>query len=379
MKPTDSYRFWFGQLDVGTIVYTFQVANLDGGALENLDRNDFNHRTSTQDDWYETRRGVVGGGASFAMAEISSNSAKVHPVKGDIASATHASICERLSHKSRWNRFGHYVFSHGVRVLDPWNHVQYRMVMEKLLSSNLNSNLTASEANKFKPPFAWKQREEHPDYVPVSVEKDARSDIPDIETKKYQVHRDMPLREFVYYIQTSIGNFDMYEPMFVRFKNTEPPAGALMSAIDEGNKDEDGFLRMIYSGDRARGSVEMLPVRTSIINENVKTRKLVRTPIKVLDPWNDKGFELAKALHFKHAGEQLAWDPDMRRRLLDMYEPWSIDAWKLRQKKPDRVPVWVEKDPSSGIRDIGPKKYHVLGDIPLGEFVNYKGFKDARR
>lgn len=31
-----------------------------------------------------------------------------------------------------------------------------------------------------------------------------------------------------------------------------------------------------------------------IINENVKTRKLVRTPIKVLDPWNDNGFELAK-------------------------------------------------------------------------------------
>ncbi|KAM0994186.1 hypothetical protein FF1_009762 [Malus domestica] len=53
MKPTHSYRFWFGQLDAGTIVYTFQVADPDGGALENLDRNDFNHRTSTQDDWYK--------------------------------------------------------------------------------------------------------------------------------------------------------------------------------------------------------------------------------------------------------------------------------------------------------------------------------------
>lgn len=41
-------------------------------------------------------------------------------------------------------------------------------------------------------------------------------------------------------------------------------SGALMSAIDEGNKDEDGFLRMIYTGDRALGSVEMLPVRTSV-------------------------------------------------------------------------------------------------------------------
>ncbi|KAM1094797.1 hypothetical protein ACFX13_009893 [Malus domestica] len=39
--------------NAGTIVYTFQVADPDGGALENLDRNDFNHRTSTQDDWYK--------------------------------------------------------------------------------------------------------------------------------------------------------------------------------------------------------------------------------------------------------------------------------------------------------------------------------------
>lgn len=31
-----------------------------------------------------------------------------------------------------------------------------------------------------------------------------------------------------------------------------------------------------------------------IINENVKMRKFVRTRIKVLDPWNNKSFELAK-------------------------------------------------------------------------------------
>lgn len=46
--------------------------------------------------------------------------------------------------------------------------------------------------------------------------------------------------------------------------NSFTVAGALMSAIDEGDKDEDGFLRMIYSGDRALGSVERLPVRTSV-------------------------------------------------------------------------------------------------------------------
>ncbi|RXH80451.1 hypothetical protein DVH24_004365 [Malus domestica] len=265
------------------------------------------------------------------MAEISSNSAKAHPVHGDIANATHSSIYERLSHKSRWNRFGHYVFSQGVRVLDPWNRVEYRMAMEEHLASNLNSNLTVSEANKFKPPFAWKLREEHPDYVPVSVEKDARSDIPDIETRKYQVHR------------------------------------ALMSAIDEGNKDEDGFLRMIYSGDRALGSVEMLP----IINENVKTRKLVRTPIKVLDPWNDKGFELAKDCIFPPVPLMSHQEKVVGHVRTTEYRCMEIEAEETRSR--------TSKEFYSIIHTVSllvciQRRYHVLGDIPLGDFVSYIRF-----
>ncbi|KAB2630599.1 hypothetical protein D8674_008118 [Pyrus ussuriensis x Pyrus communis] len=183
----------------------------------------------------------------------------------------------------------------------------------------------------------------------------------------------MPLREFVYYIQTCIGKFDIYEPMFVRFKNTEPPAGALMSAIDEGDKDEDGFLRMIYSGDRALGSVERLP----IINENVKMRKFVRTRIKVLDPWNNKSFELDCI--FPPVPLMPHQEKVVGHVRTTEYRCMEIEAEETRSRTSKEFyciiyTVWVEKDPSSGIRGIGPKKYHVLGDIPLGEFVSYIRF-----
>ncbi|KAL6281853.1 hypothetical protein ACE6H2_012782 [Prunus campanulata] len=45
------------------------------------------------------------------------------------------------------------------------------------------------------------------------------------------------------------SSFSIKKPTFVFFKNTEPLTGALMGAIDEENKDEDGFLHITYSGE----------------------------------------------------------------------------------------------------------------------------------
>ncbi|BFG27797.1 hypothetical protein CerSpe_140710 [Prunus speciosa] len=87
-------------------------------------------------------------------------------------------------------------------------------------------------------------REKYPLCIPVSVEKDAGSDIPDINMKKCLVPSDMPLRKFVQFLRGNIK-----KPMFVFFKNTtQPPTGVLMSAMDEENKDNDGYLHVIYSG-----------------------------------------------------------------------------------------------------------------------------------
>ncbi|CAL9014965.1 unnamed protein product, partial [Prunus brigantina] len=82
----------------------------------------------------------------------------------------------------------------------------------------------------------------------VTVEKDTRSDIPDIDMKKFQVHGEMPLGKFVDFIRLQI-ELSIKKPIFVFFKNTEPSTGALMGAIDEENKGEDGFLHITYSGE----------------------------------------------------------------------------------------------------------------------------------
>ncbi|KAB2600993.1 hypothetical protein D8674_001998 [Pyrus ussuriensis x Pyrus communis] len=127
-------------------------------------------------------------------------------------------------------RIGIIQFSKSIGLLDPWNHYAHRLKPHDV--------------------DAWKVRERGPDHIPVWVGKDASSDIPDIDMKKYNVHRDMPLREFVDFIWLRIQHESPWKKsLFVYFKNTEPPIGTtLMSEVDEKNRDEDGFVRIAYSG-----------------------------------------------------------------------------------------------------------------------------------
>ncbi|XP_068318655.1 uncharacterized protein [Pyrus communis] len=53
---------------------------------------------------------------------------------------------------------------------------------------------------EFPIPGAGELREKRPDFVPATVEKDARSNgIPGISMKKYHVHGEMPVGEFVFF------------------------------------------------------------------------------------------------------------------------------------------------------------------------------------
>ncbi|RXI07422.1 hypothetical protein DVH24_026558 [Malus domestica] len=95
---------------------------------------------------------------------------------------------------------------------------------------------------------AVKLREMRPDYIPVILKRDARSDIPDVDMRRCHVYDGTPLREFVHFLR---GHIRSKKPIFVFFKNTKPPNSALMSAIHEENKDEDGFLYVTYSGEKS--------------------------------------------------------------------------------------------------------------------------------
>ncbi|RWR88446.1 autophagy-related protein 8C isoform X1 [Cinnamomum micranthum f. kanehirae] len=96
-------------------------------------------------------------------------------------------------------------------------------------------------------------REKYPDRIPVIVEKAERSDIPDIDKKKYLVPADLTVGQFVYVVRKRI-KLSAEKAIFIFVKNVLPPTAAMMSAIYEENKDEDGFLYMTYSGENTFGT-----------------------------------------------------------------------------------------------------------------------------
>ncbi|KAJ8427861.1 hypothetical protein Cgig2_015603 [Carnegiea gigantea] len=97
-------------------------------------------------------------------------------------------------------------------------------------------------------------REKYPDRIPVIVEKAEKSDIPDIDKKKYLVPADLTVGQFVYVVRKRI-KLSAEKAIFIFVKNILPPTAAMMSAIYEEHKDEDGFLYMTYSGENTFGAI----------------------------------------------------------------------------------------------------------------------------
>ncbi|KAM1258224.1 hypothetical protein ACFX13_038587 [Malus domestica] len=95
-------------------------------------------------------------------------------------------------------------------------------------------------------------RDKYPDRIPVIVEKVERSDIPNIDKKKYLVPADLTVGQFVYVIRKRI-KLSAEKAIFIFVDNVLPPTGAIMSAIYEEKKDEDGFLYVTYSGENTFG------------------------------------------------------------------------------------------------------------------------------
>ncbi|KAB2613611.1 autophagy-related protein 8d-like [Pyrus ussuriensis x Pyrus communis] len=96
-------------------------------------------------------------------------------------------------------------------------------------------------------------REKYPDRIPVVVERAEKSDVPQIDKKKYLVPADLTIGQFVYVVRKRI-KLSPEKAIFVFVRNILPPTAAIMSAIYEENKDEDGFLYMLYSGENTFGT-----------------------------------------------------------------------------------------------------------------------------
>jgi len=94
--------------------------------------------------------------------------------------------------------------------------------------------------------------EKYPDRIPVIVEKASRSDIPDIDKKKYLVPADLTVGQFVYVIRKRV-KLNSEKAIFVFVSNVLPSTAALMANVYKQHKDKDGFLYMTYSGENTFG------------------------------------------------------------------------------------------------------------------------------
>eukprot|EP00416_Gambierdiscus_australes_P034647 CAMPEP_0171096922 /NCGR_PEP_ID=MMETSP0766_2-20121228/46319_1 /TAXON_ID=439317 /ORGANISM="Gambierdiscus australes, Strain CAWD 149" /LENGTH=123 /DNA_ID=CAMNT_0011556011 /DNA_START=59 /DNA_END=433 /DNA_ORIENTATION=+ len=100
--------------------------------------------------------------------------------------------------------------------------------------------------------------QKYPDRIPVICEKAPRSDLPDIEKKKFLVPGTMLCGEFKYIIhkhinQTASAAIASDQTIYLFVGSTSPKTGALMSEIYDQYKADDGFIYITYSAENTLG------------------------------------------------------------------------------------------------------------------------------
>merc|ERR1712232_1135224 len=89
---------------------------------------------------------------------------------------------------------------------------------------------------------AAKIRKQYPDRIPVIVERDPKSRIPDIEKKKFLAPADISVAKFISEIRKHI-KLSRSETLFVFVNgNVLPQPNITMTQLYSQSKDEDGFL-----------------------------------------------------------------------------------------------------------------------------------------
>ncbi|KAH7831396.1 putative GABA(A) receptor-associated protein [Monocercomonoides exilis] len=103
---------------------------------------------------------------------------------------------------------------------------------------------------------AEKMLQKYPDRIPVICEKAKRSDIPEIDKKKFLVQSDMTIGQFVFVVRKRI-KLSPEKAIFVFIDNSIPPSAAVLSTVYANYKtkhsNDDGFLYVTYSGENTFG------------------------------------------------------------------------------------------------------------------------------
>eukprot|EP00922_Rhytidocystis_sp_ex-Travisia-forbesii_P037149 GHVS01055367.1.p1 GENE.GHVS01055367.1~~GHVS01055367.1.p1 ORF type:complete len:161 (+),score=18.31 GHVS01055367.1:272-754(+) len=108
---------------------------------------------------------------------------------------------------------------------------------------------------------AHRIRAKYPNRIPVICEKATRSDLPEIDKKKFLVPMNMLVGEFKYIIHKHINQCAQIHGMamthektiYLFVNNTAPKAGALIQEVYEAHMADDGFLYIEYSCENTLG------------------------------------------------------------------------------------------------------------------------------
>ena len=94
-------------------------------------------------------------------------------------------------------------------------------------------------------------REKYPDRIPIIIEKSGK-DVPEIDKKKYLVPADLTVGQFCYVIRKRL-KIPSEKAIFIFINGKLPNTASLVSTVYESNKDSDGFLYVVYSGENTFG------------------------------------------------------------------------------------------------------------------------------
>jgi len=129
----------------------------------------------------------------------------------------------------------------------------FKPYLETKRKSKMPSKFKQEHSFEKRQAEAQRIREKYPERIPVIVEKAEKSDIADIDKQKYLVPADLTVGQFVYVIRKRI-KLSPEKAIFIFVNNVLPPTAALVSAVYEEHKDEDGFLYITYSGENTFGN-----------------------------------------------------------------------------------------------------------------------------
>ncbi|XP_060589708.1 gamma-aminobutyric acid receptor-associated protein-like 2 [Ruditapes philippinarum] len=97
-----------------------------------------------------------------------------------------------------------------------------------------------------------KIRDKYPERIPVIVERDPKSQIQDIDKRKFLVPNDISVAQFMWIIRKRI-QLPSEKAIFLFVEKVLPQSSASMGQVYEEHKDEDGFLYIAYSGENTFG------------------------------------------------------------------------------------------------------------------------------